>query len=181
MKTTLKEINSTADWQGLTDPAAVQSRSALKAFIRGLTNDPVVAEDVLQETLLRTSRSVRFAELENPLAYMITVAKSVLYDFQRKSVPNAVDWQNEELEAANDSPETQYHNASKLAFIETVLAQMSPVRRDVFVMRRVDGMSRDEIAEVLDLSVEAVKKHLTRAMVELTLKLEEAGWTDTAE
>lgn len=177
----MNESNSPADWQGITDPAAVQSRSALKAFIRGLTNDPVVAEDVLQETLLRTSKSVRFAELENPLAYMITVAKSVLYDFQRKAVPNAVDWQNEELEAANDSPETHYHNASKLAFIESVLAQMSPLRREVFVMRRVDGMSRDDIAAALDLSVEAVKKHLTRAMVELTLKLEEAGWTESAE
>lgn len=177
----MNESNSPADWQGITDPAAVQSRSALKAFIRGLTNDPVVAEDVLQETLLRTSKSVRFAELENPLAYMITVAKSVLYDFQRRAVPNAVDWQSEELEAANDSPETYYHNESKLAFIETVLAQMSPLRRDVFVMRRVDGMSRDDIAAALDLSVEALKKHLTRAMVELTLKLEEAGWTESPE
>ena len=76
----MENTNSPADWQGLSDPETLQSRSALKAFIRGLTNDPVVAEDVLQATLLRTSKSVRFAQLENPLAYMITVAKLVLYD-----------------------------------------------------------------------------------------------------
>ena len=107
---------------------------------------------------------------------MITVSKSVLYDHQRKKLPSSVDWQTEELEAANDSPEKSYHNAQKLAFIETVLADMTPLRREVFILRRVDGLSRDEIACTLNLSVEAVKKHLTRAMVELTLKLEAAGW-----
>jgi len=181
VKTTLKDSPNEADWQGLVKSTTDQTQNALKAFICGLTSDPVVAEDVLQETLLRTSKSVKFAELENPLAYMITVAKSVLYDFQRKAVPNAVEWHCVDMEAANDSPDTQYQNASKLAFIETVLANMSALRRDVFIMRRVDGMSRDDIATALDISVEAVKKHLTRAMVELTLRLEEAGWADGTE
>jgi RNA polymerase sigma factor (sigma-70 family) len=167
---------NTLDWQILSADEGLERYNALRAFIRGLTNDNVVADDVLQETLLRTSKSAQYAELDNPLAYMITVSKSVLYDHQRKKLPSSVDWQTEELEAANDSPEKSYHNAQKLAFIETVLADMTPLRREVFILRRVDGLSRDEIACTLNLSVEAVKKHLTRAMVELTLKLEAAGW-----
>jgi len=168
----------TLDWQILSADEGLERYHALKAFIRGLTNDKDVANDVLQETLLRTSKSAQYSELENPLAYMITVAKSVLYDHQRKKLPTPVDWQNEDLEAANDSPENSYHNVQKLAFIESVLAEMTPLRREVFILRRVDGLSRDEIAAALNLSVEAVKKHLTRAMIELTLKLEAAGWVE---
>jgi RNA polymerase sigma factor (sigma-70 family) len=169
---------NTLDWQILSTDDGFERYNALRAFIRGLTNDNAVADDVLQETLLRTSKSAQYSELDNPLAYMITVAKSVLYDHQRKKLPASVDWQTEELEAANDSLENTYHNAQKLAFIETVLSDMSPLRREVFILRRVDGLSRDEIANTLNLSVEAVKKHLTRAMVELTLKLEAAGWVE---
>ena len=65
----------------------------------------------------------------------------------------------------------------KLDEVERILSAMAPLRRQVFLLRRIDGLSRDEIAEKLDISLEAVKKHLTRAMVELTVKLEEAGWS----
>lgn len=165
-------------WQGLTDREGRKVRLALRSFIFGLTNDNALTDDVLQETLIRTSKSVRFSELDNPLAYMITVAKSVLYDFQRKKLPHPVDYQSVPLDAANDCPEQRYLDQQKLAFIEMALESMSPLRREVFLLRRVDGLSRDAIAEKLELSVEAVKKHLTRAMVELTLKLEDGGWTD---
>ncbi|MBN02540.1 RNA polymerase sigma factor [Ponticaulis sp.] len=165
------------DWQSLSTAEAEQLRAALKAFIQGITHDTAQADDIYQETLLRTGRSTRFSDLENPLAYMITVAKSVLYDFQRKRTPNAVEIEHIDLEAANDGPELTYIQQQKLNCIEEILNTMTPLRREVFILRRVDGLTRDEIANRLDLSVEAVKKHLTRAMVELTIKLEAAGWT----
>lgn len=164
------------DWQCLTTTEAEQLSAALKAFIHGLTHDSAQADDIYQETLLRTGRSTRFSDLDNPLAYMITVAKSVLCDFQRKRIPNAVEIEHIDLEAANDGPELTFIQQQKLSSIEAILNNMSPLRREVFILRRVDGLTRDEIASRLDLSVEAVKKHLTRAMVELTVKLEAEGW-----
>ena len=53
---------------------------------------------------------------------------------------------------------------------------MPPLRRKVFEMRRIEDKSREEIAQELDLSVEAVKKHINRAMVEVTLCAEKHGW-----
>lgn len=165
------------DWQSLSATEAEHLRTVLKSFILGMVKDKAQADDIYQETLLRTGRSTRFIELENPLAYMITVAKSVLYDFQRKRTPNAVEIEHIDLEAAYDGPEFTYIQQQKLSCIEAILNTMSPLRREVFILRRVDGLTRDEIAHRLDLSLEAVKKHLTRAMVELTIKLEAAGWT----
>lgn len=42
--------------------------------------------------------------------------------------------------------------------------QMSPLRRDVFIRRRLHGESRQLIAKNLGVSEEAVKKHISRAM-----------------
>jgi RNA polymerase sigma-70 factor (ECF subfamily) len=172
----VKSILPNSNWLNFDTVEGRQLTRALLAYIRAQTRNPDLADDVFQETLLRTNKSANFDTLDNPVAYMITVAKSVIYDEQRKVQPQSLDWQNELLEAANDSLENNLLNEQKLQFIQQTLSNMSTLRRNVFVMRRVDGLSRDTIAKKLDISVEAVKKHLTRAMVELTLKLEDAGW-----
>lgn len=91
---------------------------------------------------------------------MITVSKSVLYDFQRKSIPQADDIQTLELQSADESPDVAYLNQQKLDEVERILSAMAPLRRQVFLLRRIDGLSRDEIAEKLDISLEAVKNTL---------------------
>lgn len=168
-------MNSTK-WQLDESEYAKDGLPALKAFIANLAKDPHIAEDILQETLIRTNKSANFNELNNPLAYMITVAKTVFYDIQRKAIPIDEDADTETLVAANDCLETQQLNQQKLAAIDTILQNMPALRRKVFVMRRLNGYSREQIARELDLSVEAVKKHVTRAMVDITLKLEDAGF-----
>ena len=151
---------------------------SLKAFIRSLTVDKSQADDIFQETVLRTKKSKRLSELESPLAYMITVSKTVLYDLKKKNIPQQVDIDSISIHSDNDSPDNTYLNQEKLALVDDVLLSMSPLRREIFFLRRVDGLARDDIARRLDVSVEVVKKHLTRAMVEITLKLEDAGWLD---
>lgn len=148
----------------------------LKSYISALTRDPDLTDDVLQETLLRTNRSANIQELHNPLAYMITVAKTVVFDYQRKMIPSAPDVDADSLTAANDSLEVEQLNTQKLCAIQRILDDMPELRRKVFVLRRLHGLSREQIAAQLDLSVEAVKKHVTRAMVDITLKMEEQGW-----
>ncbi len=167
-------------WDELSGEQGEQVKASLLAFIRSQTRCVDTADDVYQETLLRTNRRALFTELQSPLAYMITVAKSVIYDLHKKKPLQTSDWQEATAVAANDSVEETYLNQQKLDCIAAILTGMSALRREVFVMRRVDGLSRDAIAEAKGISVEAVKKHLTRAMVEITLKLEEAGWNDVS-
>jgi len=165
-------------WDELENNDVKDLLTSLKAFIRSLTADKSQADDIFQETVLRTKRSQQLSELESPLAYMITVSKTVLYDIQKKSVPHYVDIEEVSIQSDDNSPSNTYLNQQKLALVDNILLNMSPIRRDIFLLRRVDGLARDDIARRLDVSVEVVKKHLTRAMVEITLKLEEAGWLD---
>ena len=44
----------------------------------------------------------------------------------------------------------------------------------VFRRRRLEGQSREEIAQALGLQPEAVKKHISRAMAQLARALDEA-------
>ena len=165
-------------WDELKNNDVKDLLTSLKAFIRSLTVDQSQADDIFQETVLRTKRSKRLSELESPLAYMITVSKTVLYDFQKKSVPQYVEIGEVSIQSDDYSPSNTYLNQQKLELVDYILLNMSPIRREIFLLRRVDGLARDDIARRLGVSVEVVKKHLTRAMVEITVKLEEAGWLE---
>ena len=61
-----------------------------------------------------------------------------------------------------------------MAIFETALLRLSPVRRDIFIRRHMDGQSRQDIAAALGMNVESVKKHLVRAMAELAGVMDEA-------
>ena len=91
------------NWHGLSRSEANVLWTSLRAFIRSLTFDSAQVDDIFQETVLRTRKSKCLSELDSPLAYMITVSKSVLYDFQRKSIPQADDIQTLELQSADES------------------------------------------------------------------------------
>ena len=93
------------NWHGLSRSEANVLWTSLRAFIRSLTFDSAQVDDIFQETVLRTRKSKCLSELDSPLAYMITVSKSVLYDFQRKSIPQADDIQTLELQSADESPD----------------------------------------------------------------------------
>jgi RNA polymerase sigma-70 factor (ECF subfamily) len=44
---------------------------------------------------------------------------------------------------------------------------MQPLRREVFIRRRLHGQTHAEIAEALDLTPDAVEKHIVRGMRQL--------------
>ena len=47
-------------------------------------------------------------------------------------------------------------------------------RRRVFEMRRIEGQSRQAIASSLNISAEAVTKHISRAMADIQLHLDKS-------
>jgi RNA polymerase sigma-70 factor (ECF subfamily) len=52
---------------------------------------------------------------------------------------------------------------------------MPPLRREVFLRRRLDGVACAIIAADLEMSLAAVEKHCTRAVADLRAALERRG------
>jgi RNA polymerase sigma-70 factor (ECF subfamily) len=73
--------------------------------------------------------------------------------------------------------EDEHIDRQKLELLSKVVAAMPELRRQVFILRRVEGLSRDQIACQLGLADEAVKKHITRAMMDIAKAMAGAGYT----
>ena len=151
----------------------------LKSYVRKRMRDPEGVEDVVQETLARVMEQERRQAIEHPLAYAFRVADSVIVSDVRKrrQTGRQVDAHPldlDPLELVCDMPlaDEVLDYRERFARFETALARLTPMRRAVFRLRHIDGKSRQEIAEELGLGLEAVKKHLVRAMADLALALE---------
>lgn len=149
----------------------------LRSFVQSRTKNPVLTDDVVQETLLRTFNSADLTKVQNPLAYMVTVSKSVLFDHWKVKQNIDTDYQLESIEDQKADVEETFLQQEKVRILANALDEMPALRRRVFEMRRLEGKGREEIAKELNLSVEAVKKHIQRALIDLTACAEKHGWT----
>lgn len=143
-----------------------EHRLRLTAYVRKRLRDPEQADDVVQETFVRVVEQERKQRIEQPLAYAFRVADSILYAGGRKAA-RQTEPLDADLACALPLPEEVLDYRRRFARFEARLESLPPLRRAVFAKRHLDGKSRTEIAEELGLSVEAVKKHLVRAMIDL--------------
>lgn len=145
----------------------------VKRYIIAQIGNVSVVDDILQDAMTRTLQATRERQLDNPLGYCMQVARNLINDHWR----NHVQWQTMPVEDAlsdqtGKSLEQEAIEQQRLEIIARVVEGMPAVRKEVFVLRRLEGKSRDEIATQLNLSIESVKKHITRSMLMISRELE---------
>jgi RNA polymerase sigma-70 factor (ECF subfamily) len=59
----------------------------------------------------------------------------------------------------------------RLDMLKRALAELSPLCRDSFMLRKLEGLSHPEIAERLGISRSLVEKHIVNAMKHCRLRL----------
>jgi len=144
----------------------LKHESRLLAYISRRVRDKSRAADILQEAVVRLIEQTQKQALDNPLAYTFRVVDSVIYADARRTAPESEQLDLNLLCGLPLADEVM-EQKQRVQIFQAALMKLSPTRRAVFVKRHVDGMSRQAIAEEMKLNLEAVKKHLVRAMVEL--------------
>lgn len=141
------------------------SRPRLLAYVGRRVTGAADAEDIQQEVFARVLQRARQVGLTNPLAYAFRVADNLIRDRGRGRLQ--VVEVDAEIACSHARPDELAEARDSLAAYQAALAAMAPMRREVFVRRRLHDQSYEQIADELGISLEAVQKHYSRAAIAL--------------
>jgi RNA polymerase sigma-70 factor, ECF subfamily len=74
-----------------------------------------------------------------------------------------------------DDPESLAVKAQRRDFLETAMNQLEPASREIIVLRDLEGLSGEETARVLGLTIEGMKSRLHRARLKLAAALRQGS------
>jgi RNA polymerase sigma-70 factor (ECF subfamily) len=156
-------------------------RRALLAYFGRRMPNHTEAEDLTQEVFVRLTRRPDQNEGENIEAYVFRIAASVLTDWNRREHTHMSKSHKTLSDSTDDSkfpgnlietrtPERILIGKGDLKDIEDALASLKQKTRDIFLLSKLDQLSHRDIAELYDLSVSAVEKHVMNAMAHVCRK-----------
>jgi len=145
-------------------------RPALISFFLRRVRNHADAEDLTHDVLLRVATAGDTQDILRPDAYVFRTAANVLRDrFRRDFVRDTALSQALGTGPADAGiePERILTGQESLATVLDALQELPPRTRSIFILYRLENMSRPEIAGLLGISVSAVEKHVMRATLHL--------------
>ena len=179
-----------------------EHRDAVYRTARYLVRNVEDAEDVVQETFVRLWKTREDIRIENVRSWLLRVCRNLCLDaLRRRKVRDqarlTADQVTERgrigIETAEDDGRDRSLEVSDLGTgaLRTELAldieklvhamgELKEPQRSIILLREVQDLSYEEIAETLDLSLSAVKVYLHRARRKIRTAFEEE-WFGEAE
>ena len=137
-------------------------------------------EDIAQQVFIRVWKSARrYTPRAKFTTWLLKITRNLVFNELRRTkrraqVPLESETGAEEptlKDESNPAPDASLLEVELRRAIEEAIMQLPQTQRMALVLRRYEPLSYEQIAEVLDLSVPAVKSLLFRARTELRSRL----------
>ena len=147
----------------------LDQRGPLRAMLLARLGNEEDVQDLLQETFLRVVEVPGCTDIGNPRAYLWRIASNLAIDRLRdarrgRRVFTVDEEAAERTPSGRPTPEEDAENRARLREMQKILENLPPNCRQAFLLSRRDGMTYKEIAGVMGVSDNMIKKHLVRAL-----------------
>ena len=161
--------------------ALVQTyQGRIYTLCRYLLKNPQDAEDAAQDTFVKAFQGLKsFTPTSTFYTWLYRIAVNTCLDFKRKSSLQSF-YSSADIRKKLDmvpsklpSPESAYAAKESIHALRVALNSISEKLRVVIVLKEIEGLSYEEIASILGVSVGTVKSRISRAREELRKMMEE--------
>jgi RNA polymerase sigma-70 factor (ECF subfamily) len=137
-------------------------------------------EDIAQQVFIRVWKSAgRYRPQAKFTTWLLKITRNLVFNELRRTkrraqMPLQTEPQAEEIALPDETtpaPDASLLEDELQRAIENAITQLPDAQRMALILRRYEDLSYEDIAEVLDLSVPAVKSLLFRARTELRARL----------
>jgi RNA polymerase sigma-70 factor (ECF subfamily) len=167
------------DLDALTD-ILPQFQFSLYRFLLRMVQEPALAEDLFQQTWLRVIEKISTYKPSRPFqSWLFSIARNLAIDHLRRKKSFSIDAPDEFGEAfvdnmaiAGPNPLEEVLEFERGIILSEALGKLPAIHREVLALRFEEGMSLEQIAEVVDIPLSTVKSRLSRALDSLRKHVE---------
>ena len=139
----------------------------LRAFARFLARDPVAADDLVQDTVVRALAALgQFRPGTNLKAWLFTIERNAFYEQGRRRRREArlLDGRTE----AEGSEAPQQIRRAEVSDLQRLLFLLPPLLREALVLVGAQEMSHEEAAAICGVPIGTMKARVSRARTALS-------------
>lgn len=138
----------------------------------GMTGSPDVAEDILQVSFIKAYNHL--SEVRGRFdAWVFRIVANGCKDWLKNIRRTHLSYEEDDQPSGYETPEEELDRGELRSDLDRALAALPASLREAFVMKHVEGRSYEEMAELLDTTVGALKMRVHRAREALQALLEE--------
>src|SRR6516225_4087303 len=137
----------------------------VRRFALYLCGDAGMADEITSDTFIHAWMAADRIRQPTVKSYLFTIARNAYTDFLRRSARHMQ--LDENMPDTRISAQTQMEQSAELRAVLAALQQLPEMDRTVLLMRALDGMPYEEIAETLGISVVGAKVKVHRARLKL--------------
>jgi RNA polymerase sigma-70 factor (ECF subfamily) len=138
----------------------------------GMTGSPDVAEDILQSSFIKAFQHL--GEVRGRFdAWVFRIVANACKDWLKNIRRTHVSYEEDDQPSSLSTPEEEMDRNELRTDLEYALSRLPESLREAFVMKHVEGRSYEEMAELLETTVGALKMRVHRAREALQALLEE--------
>lgn len=142
-------------------------KGELHAFVSKRVRDPLLADDIVQDVLLKIYLKIaQLKQSEKLMAWVYQIARNTIVDhFRQRKLPDVtmMDWESE----------TNRLNECVALCLQKVVLTLPAKYREAFQLSEIDNISQTQLASQLGISYSGAKSRVQRARQLLRKKMEE--------
>lgn len=139
---------------------------AMRAFAISLTRNSSVADDMVQDTLIKAWTNIdKFEPGTNMRAWLFTILRNTYYSSRRKTKREVADVDGVFTESLAEKPAHDGH--MQMADFRKALAKLNDEQREALLLIGASGFSYEEAAEMCGVAVGTIKSRTNRARAQL--------------
>lgn len=158
----------------------VVERPSLLRLTQRILGDANLAEDITQTLWLRVQRIANPAAIKDKRAYLYRLALNLTSDQVRSRKRGAAIFgpvDDASMADVTPTTETLIIHRQRLDMLSAALNELPPRCREVFILRRVEGLAPVVVANRLGITPNTVAKHVRHALSHCQARLAEREMT----
>ena len=146
---------------------------------------PEDIDELVQETFLKCYAAERNQPVREPRRFLLRAARNIAISETRRHRNKTTEYLADStlLDVHEDEgqicPETQLDSRQKLFLLVKAIASLSQDEQKILLMRKMEHLKFKQIAIRMDMSVSAVQKRATQALLKCSVYLREHGYEET--